>query len=528
MSGKLADERLRRRVEGLRRLRDDLPLYAAETLKIKDKDGVLRPFVFNRAQRYLHERLEAQRKRVGWVRAIVGKGRQGGVSTYVGARFFHRTTMSKGTECFILTHEQDATDNLFEMVERFHEHSPFKPSTSRDNAKELVFDRLDSGYSVGTAGTKARGRSKTVQLLHGSEVAFWANAADHFAGVVQTVPGRPGTEIILESTGNGPWGEYYERWQQAEAGIGDYEVIFTPWFWTEDYTRDVPEGFTLNEEEALYQVLHGLTLGQMVWRRAKMAELKDERLWKQEYPSTAPEMFEATGRMSYINPELVIAARKRTLEGIGPLVVGVDPSRFGDDRFSVAWRRGRKVEKVESRNKIGTTEALAWLRDIIDQDKPARMFLDAGGGGDRLYDILDSWGDPYSKTVGLVNFGSAPQTEVLILNDGTKRAGPVNRRAEMWMRSLEWLEQEGGADLPDRDSLQADASAPGYTYRTTDQRLQLESKEQIRARGVRSPDEWDAIVLTFAEPVKDRPVREGPRPRQMQTSADQSQGWMGT
>lgn len=528
MSGKLKDALIARRVEGLRKLRDDLTLYAAETLKIKDKDGQLRPFIFNRAQRYLHDRLEAQRQRTGWVRALVGKGRQGGVSTYVGGRFFHRTTMHKGVECFILTHEQDATDNLFEMVERFHEHSPFKPSTSHDNAKELVFDKLDSGYSVGTAGTKARGRGKTVHLLHGSEVAHWTNAADHFAGVVQAVPGRPGTEIILESTASGPWGEFYERWQQAEAGIGDYEAIFAPWYWTEDYTRDVPPGWAPDEEESEYQRLFGLTDGQMVWRRAKVAELKDPNLFKQEYPATANEMFEATGRASYIPATLVMAARKANLEGYGPLVVGVDPSRFGDDRFSVAWRRGRKVSKIESRVKLGTTEALAWLRDIIDQDKPAKMFIDAGGGGDRLFDILESWGKPYSDVVGLVNFGSAPQTEVLIQNDGTKRAGPLNRRAEMWMRSKEWLEQTGGADVPDQDGLQADAAAPGFTYRTTDQRLVLESKEQIRSRGVRSPDEWDAIVLTFAEPVRDRQAPREPRRPLQQMGDGPSQSWMGS
>ncbi len=41
----------------------------------------------------------------------------------------------------------------------------------------------------------------------------------------------PGTEIILESTANGVGGEFHERWQQAEAGIGDYQTIFIPWFW---------------------------------------------------------------------------------------------------------------------------------------------------------------------------------------------------------------------------------------------------------------------------------------------------------
>jgi hypothetical protein len=96
----------------------------------------------------------------------------------------------------------------------------------------------------------------------------------------------------------------------------------------------------------------------------------------------------------------------------------------------------------------------------------------------------------------------------------------------MWMRSKEWLEQTGGADLPDSDALQADACGPGYHYSTTDQRLVLESKEQMRARNVRSPDEWDAVVLTFAEPVKDRPERK-PQVRTVQASGEASHSWLG-
>ena len=131
---------------------------------------------------------------------------------------------------FILTHEQDATNNLFGMVERYHSHCPdlVKPVTGAANAKELSFAELESGYAVGTAGAKATGRSQTVQLFHGSECAFWPNAETHFAGVVQAIPDLPGTEIILKSTANGMGGEFHERWQQAEAGIGDYQTHLHP------------------------------------------------------------------------------------------------------------------------------------------------------------------------------------------------------------------------------------------------------------------------------------------------------------
>ena len=82
---------------------------------------------------------------------------------------------------FILTHSDQATQNLFEIVDRFHQHLPWiiRPETGNANAKELLFKALDSGYRVGTAGTKDVGRSATIQMLHGSEVAFWPNAETH-------------------------------------------------------------------------------------------------------------------------------------------------------------------------------------------------------------------------------------------------------------------------------------------------------------------------------------------------------------
>ena len=482
------------------RLRDDFPHYASKCMRIKDKSGKIEPLELNQAQRYLHDRLEGQKAKTGMVRALVLKGRQQGISTYIGARFYHRVTHTTGLSVFILTHEQSATDNLFAMVDRYHKHCPalVRPETGAANAKELSFSKLDGGYMVGTAGTKAVGRSKTVQLFHGSEVAFWPNAPTHFSGVVQAIPQEPGTEVILESTANGLGGEFHERWQMAEAGIGDYIAIFIPWYWQIEYSRPVPDGFALDEEETAYQEAYGLTDEQMAWRRAKIAELKDPLLFKQEYPATAAEAFQTTGHDSYIKPELVLAARKRTCEPIGPLVVGADPARYGDDRFSLAFRQGRRVNKVESRSKLDTVAGANWIKSVIDKDKPARVFVDVGGIGAGVVDILHDWGKPYKETVVPVNFGSPPQDD-----PNPEGGGPRNRRAEMWMRSNEWLQEVGGADLPDSDALQADACAPGYKY-DMQNRLLLESKEDMKRRGVRSPDEWDAVALTFAEPVADK------------------------
>ncbi|WP_422383271.1 hypothetical protein [Roseibium album] len=489
-----------------RKLKADFEHYAPRCLKIRTKSGAIEPFNLNRAQQYLHKRLEQQKAETGKVRALILKGRQQGISTYIGGRYYHGATHRKGLGVFILTHEQSATDNLFGMVDRYHEHCPplVKPSTGAASAKELYFDRLDSGYSVGTAGSKAVGRSRTIQLFHGSEVAFWPNADKHFAGVVQAVPDLDGTEILLESTANGVGGEFHERWQQAEAGIGDYIAIFIPWFWQEEYRRAIPDDFELDEEEQKYRDLYDLDLEQMVWRRNKIAELKDPLLFKQEYPATAAEAFQNTGHDSFIPAELVVKARKNECEAIGPLVIGYDPAWMGDDRHTMAYRRGRKVSKIDSKLKLDTMQGAGWAKQVIDDEKPAKMFIDVGGVGAGVYDRLVEMG--YGETVIAVNFGSSPLEPQPLDEDGKPKGGYQNRRAEMWGNSKEWLEEPAGVDIPDTDTLQADACAPGYKYDSLT-RVILESKKEIRKRGLRSPDEWDAVALTFAEPV----IQETPR-----------------
>jgi hypothetical protein len=476
------------------RLKNDLEYYSTR-LKIRTKAGAVAPLVFNRAQKYIHSRLEEQRARTGRVRALILKGRQQGCSTYVGARFYHRTTHGRGLRTFILTHEDAATQNLFEMVNRYHEHCPalVKPSTGAANAKELNFDRLDSGYKIGTAGTKGVGRSSTLQLFHGSEVAFWPHAETHASGVLQAIADAPGTEVILESTANGLGNLFHKMWRDAENGVSDYQAIFVPWYWQDEYRKAVPANFSPDDEELEYAEMYGLDDEQLSWRRAKIVELKDPVLFKQEYPATAAEAFQMSGHDSYIPPALVAKARKTVCEPFGPLVIGFDPAWMGADRASMAFRRGRCVLKVESKSKLDTMQGAGWAKQVIDQHQPKRMFIDVGGVGAGVYDRLREMG--YGDIVRAVNFGSSP-----LEPERPDGGGPLNRRAEMWMKSKEWLEDPAGAQIPDSDSLQADACGPSYKWDSST-RLKLESKEDMRRRDVPSPDEWDAVALTFAEPV---------------------------
>ena len=217
------------KLETIKRLSDNLELYAFHCLKIADKQGQLVPFVFNRAQRYIHERLEQQRRETGKVRALILKGRQMGVSTYTAARFYQRCTMNFGQRALIVGHEAKSTNSLYSMVRRFQDNNPLGVSTGATNAQELIFDKLDGGgYRTATAGTKDVGRGNTAQMAHLSEAGFWANFEQHMAGLGNTIADMDGTEIIIESTPNGIGNGFHSLWQMAETGKSDWIAIYTP------------------------------------------------------------------------------------------------------------------------------------------------------------------------------------------------------------------------------------------------------------------------------------------------------------
>lgn len=469
------------------KLMNDFPYYASKALKISTKAGAIEPFELNKAQRYIHDQIEDQLKRTGKVRKIIVKGRQQGSSTYVGGRFYWKVTHSMGKKVFILTHEAEATKALFDMVDRYHENLPeaLKPSTTAQNARELFFDQLQSGYRVGTAGAKGTGRGQTVHLFHGSEVAWWPHADEHAAGVLQAVPDLPGTEVILESTANGIGNYFHRKYKEALGSTDDYEVIFVPWFWQDEYATPPPADFTLDDEEATLAETYHLSNAQLFWRRKKIAELGNEEKFKQEYPNNAEEAFTTTSTDSFIPSELVVQARNtQGLEPIGPRLMGVDPARFGDDRTSIVFRQGRVVLPIASYEKLDLMEVVGKTVIAIRNYNPIACFVDVCGLGAGVYDRLVELG--FGDICVPVNSAEKP----------VNIDKYANKRVEMWGEMKEWL-REKPVSLPDSDSLQSDLCGVQYSHDSKG-RLKLEKKEELKKRGLRSPDEADALALTFA------------------------------
>lgn len=489
------------RAEGERatRLAGDLEFFASERLKIRPKAGSLAPFLFNPAQRELHRRLEEQKAKTGRVRAIVLKARQMGISTYVAARYYKSTTGNPGLRTQIIGHEKPASRNLFNLVKRFHDNMPDadRQSTGTSNAEEMIFDKIDSGYLVSVATLEGSGRSSTAQFLHASEAAFWDSLQEQLAALVQTIPDLDGTEIILETTGNQFGDEFHQLWRRAEAGDSEFMAVFLPWSIDPSYRTKLPDGFTMTKEETALAALHGLDAEQICWRRNKISQLGSEDYFKREYPIVPDEAFMASLFDSFITADLVMTARKTTdIAPHGPLIVGVDPAGKGADATAIAWRRGHCIEKIEKRRGLDTMEVAGWVSKIIRDDKPIKLNIDVGGLGIGVYDRLVEQG--YGETVNAVNFGGKPVEPAPLDESGKPAGGPLNRRAEMWSNVKTAL--QGRFSIPDSDSLHADLTSPGFKYDSSG-RLVLEAKEDMRKRGMPSPDEADAVALCFSEPA---------------------------
>lgn len=465
----------------------NFPVFAAHCLKIRDKSGELIPLQMNRAQAHVHKMLQQQLKETGRVRALVLKGRQQGISTYIAARFYWKTSLNFGRRAFIIAHEQKATDNLFGMVQRYHSENPIAPQTGTTSAKELIFDVLDSGYKLATAGSKDVGRSNTAQYLHASEFAFWQSAAEHLAGIGNSVGDLPGTEIVLESTGNGIGNKFHQAWQDAEAGKGEYLPIFVPWFWQDEYRAAVNPAHTLTEDEAEYKRAYDLNDSQMAWRRNKIITYGTgfEWLFDQEYPATPSLAFRSSTGDPYISPVLVSGAMNSDYrDEIGPLVVGVDPADTGPDRTAIVFRRGRVVSEIRTFKGKNTMDTAGRVAKIISEYKPAAVFVDKIGIGAGIYDRLRELG--YGCVIGVLSGAAAQENKIY-----------ANKRAEIWGRMRSWME-DSPCRMPNDLELAADLTAPGFKFESSG-RILIEKKEDMRKRGVRSPDLADALAMTFAE-----------------------------
>jgi hypothetical protein len=222
--------------------------------------------------------------------------------------------------------------------------------------------------------------------------------------------------------------------------------------------------------------------------------------------------FPSEGDDQFISASLVDEAMKRPKyqDASAPIVIGVDPARFGADATVIAIRQGRDIIAIQRHRGDDTMTVVGHVIEAIEEYKPALVVIDEGGLGAGIVDRLK---EQRYKIKG-VNFGN-------------KSSNPVmygNKRAEMWGKMKDWLKT---ASIPLDRFLKTDLISP-MMKPDSKGTIFLESKKDMKARGLASPDAADAICVTFAFPVAHREARESTQRRSYNGRGVVATSWMGS
>lgn len=470
-----------------------LPAFAADCLSIRLEEGGTGRLLFNATQRDLHRKLENQLARQGKVRAIVLKPRREGLSTYIGARFFHKTIFGYGIQTRITTHLDKSTKALFKMVKMFQQGIPpeLRPTAGEDSANSLTFPHNLGAYALATARSTESGRGELAHCFHGSEVAYWPNAEDVVSASVETVGDKPNTEIVFESTGC-PNTYFQDLWDISVAGKGEYLAIFYPWYKSARNVANA-EGIELTaEEKSLMAAFPGMSIENIAFRRNRLA-LASEAKFRREYPATPADVFVADSKEAFIAPEIVQLARNRRIETFKGWVriLGVDPSQTANgDMCGLCVRQGDVITNLAKFRRETVQERAAVIRNYFHAQGADYMFIDQGGSGKEIYELLVGWGVSRLQMM-IVAFGA---------ESSDKRSYP-NKRAEMYHKLRAWLKTSGR--IPNVEQFAAELSWTKVRI-DNDGREVPESKRKMS----RSPNLADAAALTFAYPVR-KPFNTG-------------------
>lgn len=197
--------------------------------------------------------------------------------------------------------------------------------------------------------------------------------------------------------------------------------------------------------------------------------------------------FPHQGDHQFISRQNVVeaAAREPLPDQGAPLLLGVDPARFGNDSAVLAFRKGRDAKSIpwQVYPKLSLTDLAEHVVTAVERYKPDAVFVEGDGVGGGLVDILRSYG---MNVIEVKTGGGA-------LDKSTY----ANHRTEMWGKLRDWLPT--GA-IPDDDKLITDLTAPEYKY-TLKGQLQLEAKDVMKKRGFASPDRADALAVTFSRKI---------------------------
>ena len=309
------------------------------------------------------------------------------------------------------------------------------------------------------------------------------------------------------------------------SGIADAIWAVTSGFFTENTPNRFWMAFSNPRRNTgyFYETFHSK---REFWRTkvvdARTVEGTDKAVYQQIIDEYGPDSSQAhvevygefpnAGDDQFISASIVDEAMRRPKykDLSAPIVIGVDPARFGADATVIAVRQGRDIVAIKRHRGDDTMTVVGHVIDAIEEYQPAMVVIDEGGLGAGIVDRLK---EQRYKVKG-VNFGNKAKNPIMY----------GNKRAEMWGAMREWLKT---ASVPLDRFLKTDLISP-MMKPDSKGTIFLESKKDMKARGLASPDAADAICVTFAFPIAHREARAA-APRTMH--ADRSAvvtSWMGS
>jgi hypothetical protein len=352
--------------------------------------GQLIPLTPNWAQREYLAVIERELSDKQRARIIILKARQLGLSTITEACMFALSFMIHRYRGLVLSHDNDSAQHLLSMTQTFWDEFWAKElyDTKYEARNMLSWAQNRSQIRVATANNTKAGRSKTIDFLHASEVAFWDKPFELMTGMSKSIHQTPGTVIVLESTANGRGNYFHQMWEEAVTGENDFIPLFFPWHKHPEYTASflglsvshLLRGGLTEDERVLRRI--GVDDDHLAWRRWAIRNLCSNKPldFMQEYPTTPEEAFISTGSNVFADADLKnhfapveAASRGRlvrsgvntvkfTPDSAGPLtvfsmpasdkdwgqyIIGGDPSRviYGDYAVAQVLNR-RTMEQV--------------------------------------------------------------------------------------------------------------------------------------------------------------------------------------
>lgn len=374
--------------------------FCAESLSIRAKSGASLPMILQPAQIKLNNAIQKQRRAGLPVRICYLKAGQVMVSSATAAQNFHFVPFMPGRHCLAVADSEDHAKLVFNYYKGFQQ--SYKPFTggipdAGVMLPELINDRddtlkyaNDSFIRCVTGYNPHAGRSHPWHAVQVSEFGFMDGGATFMDGCMQRVPNTRDTMVVVESTGFGEGGPFYELCKRCQdpTRAGGWLFVFFGWHEHPEYAIDVPDPAAfqrdLGQAEKEIQKRYNLTLRQLAWRRWAILNNCEgkESVFQQEFPSNPREAFQSSSR-TYLDLGAVerCCAIEEPIRGVleitdigperrvqftqksnAPLAIYRRPKRYGRYVIGADAAQGKDPE-LKKRGRSNPDYAAAVVRD---------------------------------------------------------------------------------------------------------------------------------------------------------------------